>query len=322
MHFTIFTRVIMILFMAALLSLTAAHHAEAQQTQTANLVPMWVKGQSAVYEATSDVQMRIESEMMPDPQTVNLSSEMRFSWTIVEASEDGGGVAELVINATRLDVETPSGTFAITPDSIQGDMPPEAAEEAQDMLADLLDKTVTVTINSDGSIDSIEGLDAFIEDEEKGNNRSSVRELVQLLVVPNIDQQMTPGATWSGEREHESSPMGVDMKLSYDDSYTWASLTQLAGVDVAVIDVEADVDANIEMPEDIPAEINMRMNVDETAHTSKIFYDLSRHEIVGRHVSESMRVVQEMNAMGRMVTTNIAITSKAKLLRTEETLPE
>ena len=116
--------------------------------------------------------------------------------------------------------------------------------------------------------------------------KEAASDLASLISAP---AQATPGQTWQSKNtwNHEDVFPNAETLAQWDTTYTLDSIGNIAGVPIATIKTESDIDIQVDLsklPEQAP---DIDVQISEASGKGEILFDLSRHEAVARNDSMS-----------------------------------
>lgn len=301
----------------------------AQAAEPTNLRPQWTVGQSATYEFWGKTTKQETAQVLGQEksETTTFISEGKVNWRVDAVNADGSSTATMQLKLIKFTIKAGQNE-PVTFDSNN----PAGDRPAFDGLMSAMTQTpLTVTVNADGTIGRIDGIDALrtaagneaaeadIVPEEL-DFQETASDLATLLAAPAV---ATPGQTWSSTNtwNHEDVFPNADTKAKWDTTYTFDSLGLIAGVPIATIKTKSDVDIQVDLsqlPEGAP---DIDIQISDTAASGEILYDVSRHEAVARN--ESMKYTAAITISPPRpelpaITVKIVETSQSQLLRVSE----
>lgn len=286
--------------------------------ETAELRPQWVEGQTALYEfwfqRTDDVTVSFRGNTR-NMQSL-LTTEGQTRWTVDKVNDDGSAVCQMTIEWCTATAEA---------DGIKQTNDSRKAAGDNEMMHRLL-KTIagtplTVHVNADGSIKSVEGIDAMKRKVGKDYEEiipdalDFVESASEMASIPYSPEILAPGDEFDAEYRWTHDLGHTDQEWAY----TLSGVENLEGVPVATLTGEGsytlDVDES-ELPNDgPPIDIKMTQGKGQT----QIFFDMDRREAVGRHSTsdETVRVTVTLPDGGGKLERTIVRSSQSQTLRIE-----
>ncbi len=290
------------------------------ETATYNLRPTPTEGQTARYQfwttrtQTTDITFGDRQQ-----QSTNvIESEGEVTWTVDRVKANGDLVCTMTLDWMTADIGDGQSDPANN-DSRKGsgDVP-----FVHDLIKAMAGKPLTVEVRADGSIASVEGVDAMRKAAENEDAvpdeldfEESASDLATLVFAPEsaaIGDTWDASFRWSHELGH----------LEQDWDYRFTGIEEIAGVPVAVvtgtaIDMDLDPDKlREEMPRDSP---DIRVDLKNAEGELKVLFDLTRNEAVGRE--GRIETVIEMTVPlpdGRKIERRIEETITGQTLRISE----
>lgn len=283
------------LFTLILAALLPAGPAAAQEAAPANLRPQWALGQTATYEFWSKMQKDEAAEILGQTQekTTTYVSEGKVTWTIDALNDDGSATCTMKMTHLKFTITSgEQGPVVMDSDNPSGEQP-----VFDQLIAAIVQTPMTVTVNADGTIAQVKGIeelskaagqeavDADVIPSEL-DMKESASELATLIAAP---ASATPGQTWNAKYTWNQDNVlpGAEAVADYDTTFTLASLGRIAGVPIATVKAESDIDIKVDLsklPENAP---DIDIQIQDAKGKGEILFDLSRHETVARHDSMS-----------------------------------
>lgn len=277
-----------LLFVAALLCVLPA---AAQDAEPTSLRPSWEVGRTTTYEFWSKTQKTEDAVIFDQPQnkTTTFYSEGQASWTVDRVNDDGSALCTMKLLKMKFTAEY-DGQEPLVLDS---ENPEGDGNVFDSLLSAMVSTPLTITMKPDGTVESIEGVDALqaaagqeAQDAdvipEELDFIESATEMATLLSAP---EQATVGQTWNAKNtwNHESVIPNIDTKADWDTTYTFASLGQIAGVPIATIKSESRVELKPDLSDLPEGASDVDIRFDSVTATGEALYDLSRNEVVARN---------------------------------------
>ena len=265
----------------------------AQDEKPVDLRPGWAVGQTARYDFWSEMQKEETAELfgqVRSEKTVYLS-EGQTSWTVDEVNEDGSAACTMKMVKIKFTITAGEAEpMVFDSENLTGDEP-----MFDQLIIAMVNTPLTVRVNADGTIAAVEGIDELANAAgqeaqdadvvpEELDFKETASELATLIAAP---ASATPGQTWNAKNTWNQDNVlpGADATAAWDTTFTFASLGQIAGVPIATIDAESDIEIEVdlsELPEESP---DIDIQISEAKGAGKIFFDLSRRETVARNDS-------------------------------------
>jgi hypothetical protein len=257
--------------------------------QTVDLRPQWTEGQTALYEFWNQRQQTTTMSLGPNQReaAMTVTTEGQTRWTVDKVNDDGSSQCTMTLEWITAEIENNGQTQVNDSRKGSGD-----SETMHAFLQAMAGVPLKVSVNADGSIESVEGVDQM-----KRNLGSELESLIpepldfvesatDLATIPHAPAEAEPGDTFSADYRWTHELGHTDQ----DWTYELESVEELEGVRVATVTGEGglklDVDRS-EMPPDAPP-TDIRMTDAEA--TSQVFFDLSRHEAIGRHGTQDTTI--------------------------------
>jgi len=257
--------------------------------QTVDLRPQWTEGQTALYEFWNQRRQTTTMSLGPNQReaAMTVTTEGRTRWTVDKVNDDGSSQCTMTLEWITAEIENNGETRVNDSRKGSGD-----SETMHAFLQAMVGVPLKVSVNRDGSIESVEGVDQM-----KRNIDSELESLIpepldfvesasELATVPHAPAEAEPGDTFDAQYRWTHELGHTDQ----DWTYELASVEELEGVRVATVtggvELKLDVDRS-EMPPDAPP-TDIRMT--EASATSQVFFDLSRHEAIGRHARQETTI--------------------------------
>ena len=316
------------LTLAALLAIPVL--AQEEEPTPISLQPKWVAGQTAYYHYWSKSEKTETAEMLDQKksETTTVTNEMKIRWTVEEVADDGSATCTFKFETIKVKIATDDQD----PLEIDSENPKGEPPLLDDLVSAMIDTPMTIKVNADGSIESIQGIDKL--NEAAGQDavdadvipdeldfKQSASELATLVTAP---AQATPGQTWNTKHtwNHEKLIPRLDTKAKWDIQFTYDSVGEIEGVPIATVTTDATYDIQVdlsELPENGP-QVDIQIN--EAKGNGEILFDLSRHEAVARNETASYSADITLTTPNpRIPPIKVAVTGKsiAQVLRISET---
>lgn len=301
----------------------------AQDDQPVILRPKWTVGQNATYDFWGKTQKKETAQLFGQEQseTTNFISEGQVHWRVDAINDDGTATCTMQLKTIKFTIAAGPND----PKTFDSENPSGEAPAFDSLMAAMTQSPLTVTVNADGSIGKIEGIDelataagddaaeADIIPEEL-DFRETASDLATLISAP---ASATVGQTWNTTNtwNHEDVFPNADTKAKWDTTYTFDSLGQIAGVPIATIKTESEVDIEVDLsalPEEAP---DIDVQISDVAASGEVFFDLSRHEVVARNDTMTYTAaitVAPPRPELPVITVKIVETTQSQLLRVNE----
>ena len=309
--------VLLLLSVSATTLMTTAAAAENTPIQ---LRPQWRVGQSATYDfwfqRTRTVTMSFQGNELENAQTY--TSEGRCTWVVDKVNTDGSAVCSLrydwIMATLGLPDESP-----LTSDSRKASGDNEAIHK---LFKAMVDQPLTFHVNADGSIQSVKGTDKIKSRLGKDlepilpDDLDFIESASELVTLPFVPESLEPGDTYTADFRWTHEMGHTDQQWEYQ----LVGTENIEGLQLATITgtgkIKLDVDQS-EIPKDAPP-IDIRMTRGQA--TSQVFFDLARHEALGRHTTHKETVEFNMTLpQGRGKIKRTFVTeSQGQVLRVEE----
>ena len=274
-----------------ILALFVAMPTLAQEAAPTNLRPQWVVGQSATYDFWSNTQKDETAQIFGQEQseTTTFVSEGKVTWRVDAVNDDGSTICTMQLKVIKLTIKAGQNEpVAFDSENPAGDNP-----IFDNLISAMTQTPLTVTVNADGTIDKVEGIEALAAaagDEaadadiipEELDFKDTASDLATLIAAP---ASATPGQTWNTTNiwNHEDVFPEATTKAKWDTTFTFESIGNIADVPIATIKTKSDVDLQVdlsELPEGAP---DIDVEISDTSASGEVLFDLSRHEVVARH---------------------------------------
>ena len=286
-------------------------------------------GQAATYAFWSKTQKDETAQIFGQEQseTTTYVNEGQVGWRVDTLNDDGTATCTMQLKAIKFTI-TAGENEPVVFDSAN---PSGDAPAFDDLMAALTQSPLTVTVNADGSIAKVEGIEALANaagDEaaqadiipEELDFKETASDLASLISAP---ASATPGQTWNTTNtwNHEDVFPNAETKAKWDTTYTLDGLGNIAGVPIATIKTQSDVAIEVdlsELPEEAP---DIDIKISDTVASGEILFDLSRHEAVARNDKMSYTAaitVAPPQPELPSITVTIVETSQSQLLRVSE----
>lgn len=302
---------------------------EAKPAGPVTLRPKWEAGQTARYEFWSKTVKNEKALMLGKEQTKSTTyiTDGTMTWTVDEVAEDGSAVCTLKLNNIKFTIGNGKDEpKIIDSQNLGGDQP-----VFDSLVTAMVSTPLKVSVNADGTIAGVEGVDAM--------NTAAGQEAVDAKLVPEeIDfmetaselatliaapASATPGQTWNAKNtwNHDSVIPGTDTLGEWDTNFSFASVSNIAGVPIATIKSKSTIDMKVDLsklPERSP---DVDVQINGATGRGEILFDLSRHETVARNDSMSYTAnitISPPNDRIPPIKITVNETSQSQLLRIGE----
>lgn len=281
----------------------------------ADLRPLWKQGQTSRYETTYARLRTSEVIGLAPPVQAKMKVDAVVRWKVTAANPDGGGVAEMTIENMTVELTNSEGE-SLTVDRNSND---ERTANMAKVLNALIDSPLEVHVDATGHVGQVKGAEAIQAktglDDDSGMTEKDFQESASdLAVLVGGAQAVAAGESWN-EKFEWNHEMG---SISYDTTYTLAGVEPIAGVPVAMINRTAAlgfIPDLSDLPEDAPP---ITAKLVEGSHTAQIMFDLSRHEVVGQNIDQTMQIEVTIEAPGRRIVRVMKEQSNSQLVRISE----
>jgi hypothetical protein len=280
-----------------------------------DLRPRWVEGRVTRYRfetrRSDDMSMSVNDQNREATTVMQSSGEM--TWTVQEVRDDGSARVTLVYDWLKLSFTPPQGEAQAGDSREAGGFEP-----LKDLCDAVAGSPLTVTFAADGSVDKLEGYEAIKEKAEfpEGvpGRLDFLESVTDKICLPGAPAEAESGDAWE-QQFAWNHRMG---KMAYDTTYELVGVEPMAGIPVATIRSESELELEVnreDMPPDAPP---IDTNMESASASEDVLFDLSRNEVVGRYGIESYMIRININAPQAQVNQRITQTVTHKLLRIEE----
>ncbi|MEM6551817.1 MAG: hypothetical protein AAF750_06795 [Planctomycetota bacterium] len=298
----------------------------AEEEQTVSVRPAWVEGQRAVYESWSE---RTREEVLRfNGEQREVSFEMRVegrtSWRVEEVKADGSAVCVLTFESLRLERTGRSAGRDIEMSGGAGEGVKKGEGPMQDLVGSVVGKELTVEVNADGTVASVEGVEAMRKSAENAavvpSERDFVKMASELALLPAAPESLVVGEAWDWEEVWEGEPAFPRIPTEVENVVTTrlVSVGLMGGVPVATLGTESAVELKVnraELPKDAP-DVKARYVNPEVS--SEVFFDLDRREVVARNEQSRVTSVAELTLPnGVTVEREVTTRERSQVLRVE-----
>jgi hypothetical protein len=312
-----------------ILALLVAAPAVAQDAEATNLRPKWTVGQSATYAFWGKTQKDETAQILGQEQseTTTFVSEGKVTWRVDAVNEDGSATCTMQLVTLTFTIKAGENE----PIKMESDNPSGDRPAFDNLMSAMTSTPMTITVAADGSIDKVEGIDALATAAgteaqeadiipEELDFKETASDLATLIAAPAT---ATPGQTWNATNtwNHEDVFPQAETTAKWDTTYTFDSIGLIAGVPIATIKTESDVDIQVdlsELPEGAP---DIDIQISDTSAKGEVLFDLSRNEAVARN--ETMKYTASITVAPPRpelpaITVKVVETNQSQLLRVSE----
>jgi len=257
--------------------------------QSVDLRPRWTEGQAALYEFWNQrrqtTTMSLGSNRREAAMTITTQGQTR--WTVDKVNADGSSRCTMTLQWIAAEIEANGETRVNDSRKGSGD-----SQNMHRFLKAMVGEPLKVRVNADGSIESVEGVGAM-----KRNIGAELERLIpepldfvetasELATVPHAPAEAEPGERFDAEYRWTHELGHLDQRWAYE----LASVEELEGVRVATVTGEGELNLDVDrsqIPADAPP-TDIRMT--DASATAQVFFDLSRHEVIGRHHTQETTI--------------------------------
>lgn len=280
---------------------------------TVDLRPLFIPGRTARYQVWTLRQLVRSTNTGRESQTrAEIHGEV--TWSVEKVRPDGSAICVMTINWLTIKVLRPNRPIEVNDSRLDsGD-----TEVTYRLLTAMTGVPLTFEASANGDVLSISGTET-IRDEvgEQGNAPKdldfieSATDLALVATAPGaaqIHDQWSSQFTWSHE-------MG---RIHHDMVYTLSAVEELAGIKVATVTGEASLMLEVDdssFPDEGPAP---DIQLTEGQVKTRILFDLSRHEAVGRNTVEDRTIRIKLDLGGRQFLTVVQERIHSQVLRIAE----
>lgn len=290
--------------------------AAAEATPAVDLQPRWVEGRVTRYafETQRLTDLVFEAAGQTREARNRFTSEGEVTWRVRDVNRDGSAEAEFVYDWLRLTFENPQGDTEVA-DSRRGsgDDP-----RLQALVEAVAGTPLTVDMAADGSVIEIAGMDAIRRKTDFPETVPEDRDFLE-AVTDQISLPAAPADAEPGDQWQQSFTWGHQAgDLQYDTTYTLVEVAPMAGVPVALLRSESELDLDPTEPDVPPDGPDIETRLESGAASAQIMFDLSRNQAVGRHESEQTVVLTSVRTPQGPLTQTTTIRVSRQLLRIAE----
>ena len=300
--------------------------ASAASLPAADLRPKWEAGQASRYEFWNQFEKQVQVEFAGESQqqTELTTVTGELSWAVASVAADGSSRCVMTMDWMRVESEIQGGQGQTASRVIDSREPAPADGEAMhDLISAMSGVAMDVQVAADGQITKVTGRDLMLSKSDHPDFIPSDRDFVEsasdlatLPFAPPMPDGGLPLETrWAGHFTWDHELGEVDQNWSF----TLADVQEIEGVPVAIVEGSGEASLTPEIP-DRPAgapEVSVQML--EGKVTTRVMFDLLRHEAIGRHTTgrEQVRITASMPD-GRSFVRTITEDSTAQVLRLSE----
>jgi hypothetical protein len=265
----------------AMACLLLAGAAWAQSEEGVELRPSWAVGQSSTYEFWTLRERTIVVSFggRQREAATTLASEGHTRWRVKAVDDDGSATAEMTLQWIAITATGPDGK-AMTVDSRKpgGDIP--AYKKLIDALVGV---PLTVAVEPDGTIESIQGLQAM--QRKWGADAFPLEEIdfietaTDTAVLPGVPPSVRPGGAWATRHawSHELGTMHHALDWTLDE------VESVEAIGLATVNVEGRLRLEVD-PDNLPdGAPPTDFKLTKGTFEGQVLFDLQRHEAVGRN---------------------------------------
>jgi hypothetical protein len=304
----------LLLTLAAALLLLPGPSPAAAQPATIDLRPVWTKGQMSEYRV-SQTELSVAQVPMADQSIENSTQvDADVRWEIIDASPAGGGRAKMTITSIEMAITDNEGNVTRISDR-GGD---EGTEPFQQWAKAVAGSPLTITVDASGNVTDVGGYQAIQSkagDAGKNLDADYFKEIaMDLALLAGGPSDAKPGSTW--RRKHDAKHrMG---RIAYDGAYELEGIEDVAGIPLGMISFESKMDFTPDLSE-LPADgPQITVKTDEASQRGQILFDVSRGEVVGTNVEQTLAVTMSISFQGRQIVRNLREVTSTQIIRTSE----
>ena len=259
--------------------------AETDGAGVVSLRPQWQTGQRARYgfwtERRQDISVRFDGNTRETGSTIVTEGELE--WEIERVRPDGGAEALMTLDWMTAESRPDEGPPQTHDSRVSGG----ALPALQSLLEAMAGRPIRVTLRPDGSVASVDGVDAMRDAAEVAElvpeELDFVESATDLATLAFAPAEAEVGDTWSADFRWTHELGHVDQSWEFE----LAGIESVAGVSVAMVEGKADLTLDTDtLRERAPADApptEVELETDEARQT--IMFDLTRGEAVGRDMS-------------------------------------
>jgi len=285
-----------------------------------NLQPQLTPGSTTRYHVWSLREQTETLDLDGDQQSYSTTfeSQAEITWTIDRLDPDGSAQCTMTLDWISLDLTLPDGTVQHCDSrDAQGDNP-----ILQQFIKANADAPIQTTVAPDGSILSVQGVDAIARQLPQGipapqdiDFLESASELATLPAAPLIAD---PGDQWNATFTWRR-PLG---QLRVNAVYQLDSVQEIEGVPIATISSTADLALEPDL-DNLPQpphgqQVDLDVQLLQGDMQSQIMFDLQRRQAVGRNATETRHTRVTVTMPDQTLTRDIEESIHSQVLRIAE----
>jgi hypothetical protein len=279
-----------------------------------DLRPVWKAAQASRYRITQTERTEMVVAGLAEAQSSVTDVEAVVTWEVVEAAEGGGGTARMTLESMSMKILGADGKTR----SVTASAADEPLEPARQYIAALSGSPVTVQVAADGSIASVTGFEAIRAKAGQAGERIDeefFRELARdLSALTGGQSSVASGTTW--QHAHSSPHALGRVRYAYTDKL--AGVERMAGIPVAVIERKAAVTFEPELPPRPADAPPIQVATRDASYESQLMFDLSRHELVGAAMRQTLVLEITTTVGDRAITRTVREATEGQILRISE----
>ena len=302
--------------------LLPAAPAEAEEPDGIDLRPHFSAGRQARYQFWTRRRLQHTTTVGVNERSVERSYAIdgELTWLVREVESSGTATCVLTIDWMSWTLTLPDGTVQVN-DSRQ---PSGAIEPVHDLLRATTGVPLTFWMDADGTVLRLAGTDAIRAtvgpDIPIPEDLDYIESATDLAVLPRAPERLQPGGEWpaSFEWNHEFGSTRHRMRFALDSVETVDDIRVATVSGAADVELTADQDKvkrALGIPPEGPA---LRIEPLAGGVDTTVFFDLSRHEAVGRNTVEQYQTSISFELGDQTVRTVRHDTVHGQLLRIEE----
>jgi hypothetical protein len=318
--------------LAGVLGLSAA---VAEQTPAAavpiDLRPQWEAGQTARYEFWNRFEKQARVDFAGRTQTQNSSTEVtgEVTWAVQRVADDGSATCTMTLDWMKVVTTAPQrdGSTQVTEVDSRRPGGPET-QAMRELLQAMAGVAMEVEVAADGSIEAVKGRKTMegrtSQPEFLPSELDFVESATDLATLPYAPaaEALAGGAAGVPLGRGWEADFTWDHELGKVDqawTYRLERVEDIAGVPVAVVTGEAELDLEPELPDRPAGAPPLQVRMVEGSAESEVLFDLHRREALGRHVvvTEKIRVTAKLPD-GRTFERNLTEVGTSQTLRVSE----
>lgn len=275
--------------------------------QQATLRHRWTKGDTLRYRTTQDVSTVVSGLPggMPDI-TMKQTMVQVLTSTIQDVAADGAATMQQVIEAMKVEMDTPMGKSGYDSASQASATDPPSAL-MKDMLSGLLGQAYTVVLSPTGSLQKIEGFSALVEKMFKAVPQDpagvaitnafkgmfsdeSMRNMIGQGFAAMPEQSLKVGDSWNTQTTMKNPMLG---------GVTTAILCTLKSLEGSGVDQSATIATQLTLKQDPsspapPNPMGLTMQMADSTGDGEMLFDVGR----GRLIRSTARTTMPMRMSG------------------------